>query len=122
MTNLDYLYNPEAAKAHFTKNYFVDKKLGFSVIENGIILPHKKIPNAQTTARKFWGAGGIVDKNGTYFKRSFVNNGDGKYYTPPRINSIQLGNRCLSWNVLSRLGTCHHRQSKIRLVLEKQRL
>ena len=84
MTNLDYLYNPEAAKAHFTKNYFVDKKLGFSVIENGIILPHKKIPNAQTTARKFWGAGGIVDKNGTYFKRSFVNNGDGKYYTPPQ--------------------------------------
>ena len=41
MVNLDYLYNPAAAKPIFDKNYFVDKKLGFQVIEKGTMLPHK---------------------------------------------------------------------------------
>ena len=44
MLNLDYLYNPNsnAAKRARTKNFLVDKKLGFSVIENGTILPKKQ--------------------------------------------------------------------------------
>ena len=50
MVNLDYLYNPAAAKKYFDKNYFIDKKLGFSVIENGMILPYKKtVDNKLTT-------------------------------------------------------------------------
>ena len=32
MVNLDYLYNPEAAKPYFNKDYFLEKKLGFQVI------------------------------------------------------------------------------------------
>ena len=41
MINLDYLYNPDAAKNILNKNYFVDKKLGFKIIEKGTILPHR---------------------------------------------------------------------------------
>ena len=82
MTNLDYLYNPKVAKTAFEQNYFIDKKLGFSVIENGMILPYKrKVMNKPTN---LWGAGGIVDGEGNYIKSSFVS----QYlicqaYTPP---------------------------------------
>ena len=77
MTNLDYLYNPDAVKDKFDRNYFVDKKLGFSVIERGTVLPHKVNPG------KFnWGKGGIVDSKNNYIKDSFVNNAAGAAYTP----------------------------------------
>ena len=80
MVNFDYLYNPAAAKenGYFDKNYFVDKKLAFRTIENGMILPH--------TSK----GGGIVDGNGEFIKESFIHMGNGKAYTPPRINSAQL--------------------------------
>ena len=45
MVNVDYLYNPDDIKDTLDKNHFVDKKLGFQIIEHGIILPHKKIFN-----------------------------------------------------------------------------
>ncbi len=90
MVNLDYLYNPAAAKPHFDKNYFVDKKLGFQVIEQGTILPHKKIPGAVERKRKILGAGGITDSKGNFIKSSHVVNGVGESYTPPRINSTQF--------------------------------
>ena len=69
MINLDYLYNPEIAKSHFDKNYFVDKKLGFSVIENGTILPHKDV---YVDGKWTWGKGGIIDSNGKFIKDSHV--------------------------------------------------
>ena len=81
MVNLDYLYNPDAAKPHFDKNHFVDKKLGYQVIEHGTILPHKDhIVNGKWT----WGSGGIIDNNGNFIKESFTHYGVGKAYTPPQ--------------------------------------
>lgn len=80
MVNFDYLYNPEAAKALFGKSYFVDKKLGFQVIEQGTILPHKR---TAPPGKWSWGAGGIVNSNGTYIKGSFINRFAGEAYTPP---------------------------------------
>lgn len=85
MTNLDYLYNPNAAKKFFDKNYFIDKPLSFSVIENGTILPHKSVI---IPGKKHFGLGGIVDGNGKYIKGSSLHYGVGGAYTPPQ-ESIQ---------------------------------
>ena len=81
MTNLDYLYNPDAVKDKFDKNYFVDKKLGFSVIERGTVLPHKTISDTDPK-RQVWGAGGIVDSQGEYIKGTHVAFHVGEPYTP----------------------------------------
>ena len=85
VTNLDYLYNPNAAKKFFDKNYFIDKPLSFSVIENGTILPHKSVI---IPGKKHFGLGGIVDGNGKYIKGSSLHYGVGGAYTPPQ-ESIQ---------------------------------
>lgn len=82
MTNLDYLYNPDAAKNSFNKNYFVDKKLGFTVIEHGTILPYKKVIDGKVT-KDYWGFGGIIDSNNKFIGSSHVVNGAGSCYTPP---------------------------------------
>ena len=82
MVNIDYLYNPKAAKPYFDKNYFVDKKLGFQVIENGMILPHKKsnLPGAHA-----WGLGGIVDSEDNYIGSSaIITTTADRKYTPPQ--------------------------------------
>ena len=79
MVNIDYLYNPDAVKPIFAKDYFIDNKLGFSVIENGIILPHKDII---VDGKWTWGKGGIVDANGEYIKSSHVRESFGGGYTP----------------------------------------
>ena len=86
MVNLDYLYNLEAMKWRFDKNYFVDKKLGFQVIEHGTILPHKDfMENGKYTH----GKGGIIDNKGEYIKESFAvpRLSKGSYTLPPE--SIQ---------------------------------
>lgn len=80
MTNLDYLYNPAAAKEILNKNYFVDKKLGFQVIERGMILPHKDV---MVNGKWTWGKGGIIDGKGEFIRSSFVRTGLGGSYTPP---------------------------------------
>lgn len=87
MVNLDYLYNPAAAKPHFNKNYFLDKKLGFQVIEQGTILPYKNTP----VGGLIGALGGIVDSNGKFVKGSFVSPADSnKAYTPPGINTKKI--------------------------------
>ena len=80
MTNINYLYNPDVAKDFFQeKNYFVDKKLNFKIIERGTILPHKHMYiNGEWT----WGFGGIVDSRNEFVKSSAVLNGAGAAYTP----------------------------------------
>ena len=82
MINLDYLYEPDNAKKYFGKNYFVDKKLGFQVIERGIILPHKDV---MVNGKWTWGKGGIIDNKGNFIKNSFVCNGliNEAYNIPP---------------------------------------
>lgn len=80
--NLDYLYNPDAAKEFFSKNYFIDKKLGFSVIENGMILPYKKIVDGKLS-KDGWGFGGIVDSEGEFVRGSHVHSSIGESYIPP---------------------------------------
>ncbi|MBR3745497.1 MAG: hypothetical protein IKN27_00880 [Selenomonadaceae bacterium] len=91
MVNLDYLYNPDAAKKVFGKNYFVDKKLGFRVIENGMILPHKFQTPGQLPKNKSFG--GIVDDKGQFIGQSYVFDGknfDGSYPPPkPIFNTAQ---------------------------------
>lgn len=68
MVNIDYLYNPEAVKGIMNKNYFNDKKLGFQVIDKGIVLPFKPHPNYSRTNA----LGGIIDNNGTFVKGSHI--------------------------------------------------
>lgn len=81
MVNFDYLYNPEVAKPYFDKNYLIDKKLGFQVIEKGTILPHKD--DGYVDGKWTWGKGGIVDSKGEYVKSSsFIGNSE-SFYTPP---------------------------------------
>ena len=81
MTNLDYLYNPNAAKPFFIKNHFSDKKLGFQVIEHGTVLPHKDV---MVNGAWTWGSGGLVDSKNEYIKNTNVHSGIGKAYTPPQ--------------------------------------
>lgn len=83
LVNLDYLYNPETAKPSFDKNYFIDKKLGFRTIENGMILPHKHIVRNEEKTRGTDGAGGIINSNGEFIPESFIRYGRGSAYTPP---------------------------------------
>lgn len=80
MVNLDYLYNPEPVRKFFNTNLFSDRKLGFQIIENGMILPHKDV---YVGGRWTWGKGGIVDSEGNYLKNSHVHYGIGGAYTPP---------------------------------------
>ena len=87
MTNTDYLYDKNAAKDFLGKNYFVDKKLHFRIIERGTIIPHKHMyVNGQWT----WGFGGIVDNKNNFVKGSFVGEGGGEVYTP--MEEIQHSN------------------------------
>ena len=79
MVNLDYLYNPAAAKPIFDKNHFVDKKLGFQVIERGTIIPHK---NVSDNGKWTWGKGGIINSNGEFIKDSVF--GVKETYTLPQ--------------------------------------
>ena len=74
MVNFDYLYSPSDAKTVFERNYFVDKALGFNVIENGMILPYREILNDN---KKISEAGGIVDNNGEFIKSSSLRYGRG---------------------------------------------
>ncbi len=86
MVNLDYLYNPAAAKDAFTKDYFIDTKLGFQVLEHATILPHKSVKNS----RSHFGLGGIVDNQGNYIQSSSLHDGVGGIYTPPPVNLIAV--------------------------------
>ena len=79
MINLDHLYNKDAVADFFGKNYFVDKKLHFQIIERGTLLPHKEV---FVNGRWTWGFGGIVDRKGEFIKNSFVHYGVGGAYTP----------------------------------------
>lgn len=83
MVNFDYLYNPDAAKDSLNQNYFLDKKLSFQVIENGMVLPHKNVK-----VLYHWGLGGVVDSNGKYIESSTLHPGVGGAYEPPK-ESIQ---------------------------------
>lgn len=101
MVNLDYLYNPADAKNFFARDFFLDKELGFSVIEDGLILPHKDAP-----PRGLLGAlGGIVDSTGTYVKSSFVKRSkiDRSYPPPPRqLNALMQPS--FIWDSIFRSG------------------
>lgn len=103
MVNFDYLYNPKAAKPHLEKNYFIDKKLGFQVIEQGTILPHKG-------GAGILGLGGIVDREKKFVPSTYtIELFDGAYTPPPRINSTQLRDRNISWHDVQYLGAYYHR-------------
>ena len=84
MTNLDYLYNPDSSCVFFNGNYFVDKNLGFQIIEHGVILPHsiRRIRNELTDL------GGIIDGNGKYVTSSSLYYGINEVYTPSQKQSI----------------------------------
>lgn len=79
MNNLDYLYNKNAAQEFFDKDYFVDKKLHFKIIERGTVLPHKHM---YINGKWTWGFGGIVDSKNNFVKDSFVKDTVGEAYTP----------------------------------------
>ncbi len=65
MANRDHLYLKGIAKGHFSKNYFVDGKLGFQTIPHGIIIPHLKISEG---IADYWGICGVVDNHGNFRK------------------------------------------------------
>ena len=109
MTNLDYLYNPDAAKPSFEKNYFVDKKLGFQVIEHGTILPYKSTPLGGLKGA----LGGIVDNKGKFIRGSFVQPlYENKGYTPESIQHssktvIYIGYFFPVWGHVITDNICH---------------
>lgn len=63
MINLDYLYNKDAAKDYFGKDYFVDKKLGYQILRQGKIVPHIKSERAD-----YWGVSGVIDNQGCFHR------------------------------------------------------
>ena len=81
MTNLDYLYNPDAAQRFFNFSRFVDKKLGFQIIEHGTILPHRKFNDKGEHGQAGWG--GIVDAEGKFIRESHIHTGTGGIYDFP---------------------------------------
>lgn len=83
MVNLDYLYNPAATKPIFDRDYFIDKKLSFQIIENGTILPYQRMVDGKRTAND-WGFGGIIDRNEKLVNSTHVYAGIGLSYTPPQ--------------------------------------
>lgn len=83
MTNLDYLYNETPGKRRFTFNYFVDKELGFKVIERGVALPYIKRFNFRNS-KGHWGFGGLLDSEGNFIKSSFVHSYVGEPYMPSK--------------------------------------
>lgn len=86
MVDLSYIYDKKLSDENYvSKKHFVDKKLGFQVIERGMVLPYRK--SVKGYPHKPWGYGGIVDENGEYIP-SYINNGSGAGYTPPH-ESIQ---------------------------------
>ena len=114
MVNINYLYNPNAAKKYFEKNYFIDKKLGFSVIENGTILPHKSVI---IPGKYHFGLGGIVDSAGNFINDSSVHYGTGGVYTPPPSeHSTHFGCCNLPWNGFSCMGSRSDGQHSPRVV------
>lgn len=80
MTNLDYLYNPNAAKKFFNFNRLVDRELGFRVIEHGTILPQRMFNDKGERGQV--GFGGIVDAEGRFIKESHIHTGTGGAYIP----------------------------------------
>ena len=79
MTDTDHLYNSDAVKGIFDKNYFAYKNLGFRVIERGTIVPYV---NVGKNGRRVWEFGGVVDKNGKFIKSSVGKFGAETVYTP----------------------------------------
>lgn len=65
VTNRDYLYNKGIAKGYFEKDYFVEGKLGFKKISQGIIIPHEKTSDNQN---EYWGVCGVIDNQGHFHK------------------------------------------------------
>ena len=95
MVNFDYLYNPAAAREALNKNYFLDKKLGFQIIENGMILPHN---HTDDDGKWTWvGLGGVVDSEGKFVKDSYVHHGSFKTYTPPQNQFSTARNLSSIW-------------------------
>ena len=115
MVNIDYLYNPDAARKSFKDNYFVDKKLGFRIINHGTILPYKdRDANGQVI---FGGLGGVFNEDGEFIRESHIHFGTGGAYTPPPTRySTQFGDRHLFRNFLSCLGARHNRQPSSHMV------
>ena len=79
MTNIDYLYNRDAARSAFDKNYFVYKHLGLRIIERGMIVPYVNISKGD---RRVWEFGGVVDGNGKFIKSNVGKFGAETVYTP----------------------------------------
>lgn len=109
MVNLDYLYKPELAKPIVGRNCFIDKKLGFQVIEHGTILPYKKMVDGKKNKNN-WGFGGVVDGEGRFIPGTHVLSRTVGSYTPPppRVNYTQLTNRRLSRNVSQYVGARYY--------------
>lgn len=84
MVNLDYLYNPDTARKAIRTNYFLNKKLGFQVIENGMILPLFIDENERSYP---WG--GIVDSNGKMVNSSCFLYGLGRNCPPSLFQSFK---------------------------------
>lgn len=77
MVNYDGLYNKESFGNKLTENHFSDKKLHFRIIENGTILPNKRV--AGTNMQGF---DGLVNEKNEFVKRSALYFGTGGAYTP----------------------------------------
>lgn len=78
LVSYDGLYNKNFFGDKLNKNHFSDKKLSFTVIENGIITPF----NYFIVDNKKVGFGGIIDAEGKFISRSFIHEGVGDAIPP----------------------------------------
>ncbi|MBR2774476.1 MAG: hypothetical protein IKD73_05730 [Selenomonadaceae bacterium] len=87
MNNTDYLYNQNEVEV-LKENLLDNKKLGFRVIEHGMILPNTRMYDDKS--KKWIAGGGIVDSNGKYVEGTHIHARMGGAYTPPRISSTSF--------------------------------
>ena len=101
MNNTDYLYNQNEVEV-LKENLLDNKKLGFRVIEHGMILPNTRMYDDKS--KKWIAGGGIVDSNGKYVEGTHIHARMGGAYTPPPESVqhrsetvIYLGVSCPIW-------------------------
>ena len=75
MNDLNYLYDgaSDYYSKYFAEPCFSEKKLGFAILKNATLLPHRILENGM------WG-GGVVDQDGNYIQNSAVHNCSGAGY------------------------------------------
>ncbi len=83
MTNYEYLYNKEYYHDILYHDLFVNKELSYSIIENGTILPFKRVEEGNGLG------GGIIDDKGNFINSTSLHNEFGTSYHFDKVEKSQ---------------------------------